>query len=1071
MYDLSTPKEQIKVIKVKFPKLPAKPDLPARENDVLEYWKQINLVKRVQEESSKNPLFVFLEGPPTANGHPHIGHALTRAIKDVVLRYKTMTGHYVSPRIGGWDCHGLPVEIEVEKDLGLKNKEDIEAYGVDRFIKECPISVMRYVNEWETMSERIGFQLDLPRSYVTMSEDYIESVWWSLQQIYNKKLLFKGHKVVPYCTRCGTSISSHEVAQGYAETTDPSIFIKFQVKGNPKQHFLAWTTTPWTLLSNLVLAVNEEESYIEIEHEGESLIFAKDLLPKLFSTDKTIIKEYVGKDLLGMEYEALFSYTAEKKTGKAHFVVAADFVSMEDGTGIVHCAPAFGIEDYELCKEIGVDLFNPVLENGNFFDDMPDFGGMHVKEADPHIMEQLKAENKLLRVETITHTYPFCWRCDSPLLYYAMESWFIGMSQVRERIRKLNQQIRWVPKHLKDGRFGNFLDELKDWSLSRSRYWGTPLPIWTCEKGHEFIVGSREELNKLTKGGLPKNFSLHKPDVDNIEVHCPTCEAKANREEYVIDAWYDSGSASFAQWHYPFENKDEFEKHFPIDFITEAIDQTRGWFYSLLAISTVVFDEAVYKSCLTMGHVLTAEGKKMSKSRGSAIYSEETFEKYGADPVRWLFFSGPTWNDVRFGFELLEDEIKEFILPLWNVLSFFITYANLDEYSPNLKKYNVVYSKRPLVDRWILSRYHNTLKDVQTAFDDLSIHQATKALKSFLTNDLSNLWIRQSRRRFWEKSLTISKKSAYSTLYEILESLSKVLAPLIPFLSEEMYRILVRSQGNGLDSVHLEIYPVSDAKKIKPKIEESVAISREVITNGRSIRARKNLKARWPLQEVILVSSATGKKAITSCKDLIMQELNVKSLEFSDDPLAFQDIEFAPNFKQLGPKFKKNANDVATWMKAQKGSTAKEIAQVLNEKGEYQATINEEELTINKDDLEVRITEKEGYSGSSFKEGDLFLNLTQSDALIHEGFVRDLIRRIQSMRKDLELVYDANISVHLTKLDATTKKIVKEYTSLIQDEVLATNLDFSVIKEGFKKDWSIKDPQGKTRNVSISIET
>ncbi|MHA1993708.1 MAG: isoleucine--tRNA ligase [Candidatus Hodarchaeales archaeon] len=1056
---------------MKFPTLPAKPDLPTREKDVLEYWKQINLEKRVQEESSENPLYIFLEGPPTANGLPHIGHVLPRAIKDVFLRFKTMTGHFVSPRIGGWDCHGLPVEIEVEKDLGLKDKEDIEAYGVDRFIKECRISVMRYVNEWEAMDERLGVQLDLPRAYITMAENYVESVWWSLQQIYNKKLLFKGHKVVPYCTRCGTSISSHEVAQGYAETTDPSIFIKFQIKGEPRRHFLAWTTTPWTLLSNLVLAVNEEESYVEVEHEGENLIFAKALLTRVFPTEKTVIQEYLGKDLLGIEYEALFPYTAENKTGKAHFVVAADFVSMEDGTGIVHCAPAFGIEDYDLCKEIGVEMFNPVLENGNFVDDMPDFGGMHVKAADPKIMEKLKTDNKLLRVEEITHTYPFCWRCDSPLLYYAMESWFIGMSQVRERIRELNQQIRWVPKHLKDGRFGNFLDELKDWSLSRSRYWGTPLPIWTCENDHEFIVGSREELNKLTKGGLPKDFSLHKPDVDNIEVHCPTCQTQATREPYVIDCWYDSGSATFAQWHYPFENKDEFEKHFPIDFITEAIDQTRGWFYSLLAISTVVFDERAYKSCLSTGHGLTAEGKKMSKSRGSVIYPEEAFEKYGADPVRWLYFNVPTWNDIRFGFSLLEDEIKEFFLPLWNVLSFFITYANLDDYSPNLKKYKVAYSKRPLLDRWILSRYHNTLKEVYTAFDNLAVHRATKALKNFLTNDLSNLWIRQSRRRFWEKSLTISKKSAYSTLYEILESMSKVLAPLMPFLAEEMYRILVRSQGNGLDSVHLETYPVSDAKRVKPKIEESVAISREVITNGRSIRAKKDLKARWPLQEVIIVSSASGKKAVTSCKDLVMQELNVKSLEFSNNPLEFQDIELAPNFKQLGPKYKKNANDVATWMKAQKGSTAKEIAQILEEKGEYQVTINGEELIIDKDDLEVRITEKEGFSGASFKEGDLFLNLSLTDELIQEGFVRDLIRRIQSMRKDLELAYDANISVHVTKLNPNTKKIVTKYTSLIKDEVLATDLDFSATKKGFKKEWAIQDPQGKTRKVSITIES
>jgi len=1055
---------------LKFPSLPTKPDLPARENKVLENWEKIGLNDKVQDRSKEKPLFIWLEGPPTANGHPHVGHALTRCIKDVYLRYKTMTGHFVSPRIGGWDCHGLPVEIEVEKDLGLKNKEDIEAYGVDKFIKECPISVMRYVNEWEYMSNRIGFQLDLSRSYITMSEDYIESVWWSLKQIYEKKLLFKGLKVIPYCTRCGTSLSSHEVAQGYAETTDPSIYIKFKVKGESNRYFLAWTTTPWTLLSNLVLAINENETYVEIEHEGDTLIFAKALVPQIFSKEKKIIKEFIGKELLGMKYEALFSYTEEKKSGKAHFVVNADFVSMTDGTGIVHCAPAFGVEDYELCQEIGVAMFNPVLENGNFVDEMPDFGGMHVKAADPLIIKKLEDENKLLFEKTITHTYPFCWRCDSPLLYYGIESWFIGMSQMREKIQKLNQQIRWVPKHLKDGRFGNFLDELKDWSLSRSRYWGTPLPIWTCENKHEFAVGSREELNQLTKGNFPKDFSLHKPDVDEIEVHCPTCQTKAVREPYVIDAWYDSGSAFFAQWHYPFENKEQFEKHFPIDFITEAIDQTRGWFYSLLAISTVLFDKPAYMNCLTMGHVLDSDGKKMSKSKGNAINPEDAFNRFGADPVRWLYFNAPTWNDARFGFNLVENGIKEFILPLWNVLSFFTTYANLDNYSPTLKKYSVAYSKRPLLDRWILSRYHSTLKDVHSAFDDLAIHQATKALTSFLTNDLSNLWIRQSRRRFWEKTLTISKKSAYSTFYEILESLSRTLAPILPFLADDMYHILVRSQDRGLDSVHLEEYPNSNLKMIKPKIEGDLEIAREIITLGRSIRAKKDMKVRWPLQKIVIVTNKTGKKAVTAFKTLIMQELNVKALEFSNDPLSFQDIEFAPQFKKLGPKFKKNANAVATWMKAQKGSDSKKIAQTLEETGEYVIEIDGKKVTISSEDLEVRITEKEGYSGSPFQEGDLFLNLEMNSDLIQEGFVRDLIRRIQSMRKDLELIYDAEIELNLTKLGVETKKIVKAYSNLIKEEVLATKLSFTSKKKGFKKDWIIQDPEGKDRSITINIQ-
>jgi len=1057
---------------LKFPTLPDKPDIPSREESILKKWIEIDLENKVQQTSRKNKPFVFLEGPPTANGHPHMGHALTRAIKDVYLRYKTMTGHFVTPRIGGWDCHGLPVEIEVEKQLGLESKEDIVKYGVEKFIVKCKESVMRYVGEWEDMSKRIGFHLDLSRSYITMSEDYIESVWWSLKQIYEKKLLFKGAKVVPYCTRCGTPISSHEVAQGYQETEDPSIYIKFKIKNEDNKYFLAWTTTPWTLLSNLVLAVNEEETYVEVEHEGNVLIFAKALLPRVFPEGKKILKEFPGKDILGMEYEALFSYTREKTKGKRHFVVSADFVSMEEGTGIVHCAPAFGVEDYELCQKVGVAMFNPVLENGEFRKDMPFFGGMHVKKADPHIMEKLKEENKLLRVEKIKHTYPFCWRCDSPLLYYAMESWFIGMSQLRKEIQELNQQIRWMPKHLKNGRFGNFLDELKDWSLSRSRYWGTPLPIWTCDScHHQFAIGSLAELNERTKGGLPENFTLHKPDVDKITVLCPKCNKKATREEYVIDCWYDSGSSPFAQWHYPIENKEEFEKHFPIDFITEAIDQTRGWFYTLLAISTVLFNKPAYKTCLTMGHIQDEEGKKMSKSKGNVIAPEEVFQRYGADPARWYLYSTPTWNDVRFGFNLIEESLKEFILPLWNVLLFFITYANLDEYTPRGKKYQIAYSKRPLLDKWILSRYNNMLKDVHQAFEDLSIHNAIKAYQNFLNNDLSNLWIRQSRRRFWEKKLTVSKKSAYSTLYEILTSLSKALAPFIPFLSEEMYRILVQSQGLGLESVHLETYPKPNQRYIKENIEEQMAIAREVITNGRAIRARKDIKLRWPLSQVIFVCDDHAKKALTSLQELVKQELNVKEIIFSDNPLEFQEITFSPNFKTLGPKYKKHANSVASWIKTQSGQKAKEIADTLKKEGKYSTEIEGEQITIDTDDLDIRIIEREGYSGASFEHGNLFLNLDLSEDLRKEGFVRDVIRRIQSMRKDLELPYDAEISVHVSEIDEESRKTIQDFTPLIQEEVLALSLDFKEAKKGFKKEWNIVDPSGNTHQLTITIES
>ncbi|MFX1506209.1 MAG: isoleucine--tRNA ligase [Promethearchaeota archaeon] len=1055
---------------MKFPTLPTTPDLPAQEEAIFDFWRKNEIEKKVQESTKDNPPYVFVEGPPTANGHPHMGHALTRAIKDVFLRYKSMTGHHITPRIGGWDCHGLPVEIEVEKELGLEGKEDIEAYGIEKFNAKCRESVLRYVNEWEEMSTRIGFHLDMPRSYITMSEEYIESVWWSLKEIYKKKLLFKGHKVIPYCTRCGTPISSHEVAQGYQETQDPSIYIKFRVKGEENRYFLAWTTTPWTLLSNLVLAIAKDETYIEVEHENESLIFAKKLLSPVFPEGKPIIREFKGEDLVGMEYEALFPYTALKKRGKAHFITDADFVLMDEGTGIVHCAPAFGVEDYELCQEIGVEMFNPVLEDGTFVKEMPDFGGMHVKEADSHIMEKLRENNQLLREKTITHTYPFCWRCDSPLLYYAIESWFIGMSQLRKTIQELNQQIRWMPKHLKDGRFGNFLDELKDWALSRSRYWGTPLPIWTCDNGHEFAIGSREELDNLTEGGLPKDFSLHKPYVDQINVKCPSCKANSTREEYVIDCWYDSGAAPFAQWHYPFENKEEFNSHFPVDFITEAIDQTRGWFYSLHAISTVVFDSVSFKTCLTMGHTQDEEGKKMSKSKGNVIAPKLVFEKYGADPARWMLFSTPTWNDVRFGLNLVEESMKDFILPLWNVLLFFVTYANLDQYSPNDKKYQISPVDRPIIDQWILSRYNNTLKDFHEGFDDLSIHQVIKSLQNFLNSDLSNLWIRQSRRRFWEKELSLSKKSAYSTLYEILHSLAKTLAPILPYLSEKMYQDLVISQGFGLESVHLERIPEPNVNLINSKIESLVKITRDAITNGRAIRAQKGLKARWPLPQVIFVSNKEGKEALVTLKDIILQELNVKDMTFTDDPLEFQEIIFSPKFKILGPKFKKKANTVASWMRSQKGKEAKEIADQITQKGSYKVTIEGEAFEISKDDLEIKITEREGYSGASFSHGDLFLNLELTVDLINEGFVRDLIRRIQSMRKDMELEYDDEIIVNISKTDSKIVEVIKNHSALIKEEVLAHRLEFLTSQEGFTKEWKIQDPLDHIREITISLQ-
>ncbi|MHA1448172.1 MAG: isoleucine--tRNA ligase, partial [Candidatus Hodarchaeales archaeon] len=763
------------------------------ERKILTKWADSDLYNQIQNKQSPKGKFVFLEGPPTANGMPHIGHVLTRVIKDVFLRQKTMDGYNVSPRIGGWDCHGLPVEIEIEKKLGFTSKEQIEEYGIGRFNDLCKKSVLKYTQEWIKMSERLGFLLDMENSYVTMTNEYIESVWWTLKQLYDKKLLFKGFKIVPQCPRCGTSLSSHEVALGYKDARDPSIFIKFKIKGKENQYLLAWTTTPWTLVSNLLLAVKNDANYVRIEHEGEELIFAEEMVEKVFGEKLPVLERMKGKDLVGIRYEPLLEYTGKAK-GDTHKVVAAWFVNLEEGTGIVHCAPAFGAEDFDLCEELGIPLFNPVKPDGTFIDEVPLFGGMFVKEADPHIIEHLDETGKLLKSGTITHTYPFCWRCDSPLLYYALESWFIKMSSLRKNLVANNKQIFWVPAHLRDGRFGNFIEEAKDWALSRKRYWGTPMPIWNClnnDCNHQFAIGSIAELEKHAEEFKRENLDLHIPYINDLSVKCPKCGNKAEREVYVIDTWYDSGAAFLAQWHYPFENKEVFKDHYPVDFITEAIDQTRGWFYTLHAISTALFDKPAYLSCLTMGHLLDEDGLKMSKSKGNAISPDEAMSYYGADALRWYLFSTPTWRSARFSPDLLKESLKNFQMLLWNIISFYQTYADLDNFNPATSE-KIDIAQRPVMDRYIISKLNSLVKNVRKGFDDLKIHTATDAIVTFLSDDLSQWWIRGSRRRFWEKKESAEKTAAYNTIFEIIDTLLKLISPMVPFTAEYFYTEIIK---------------------------------------------------------------------------------------------------------------------------------------------------------------------------------------------------------------------------------------------------------------------------------------
>ncbi len=1068
-----------------FKKTVENPKFPELEEKILKMWEQVDIEKKIQEKHANDPPFVFLEGPPTANGLPHMGHALTRAIKDVFLRYWTMKGHRVTPRIGGWDCHGLPVELEVEKQLGFSGKDDIEKYGVAEFNQLCRESVLKYVREWVQMTKRIGFHLDMEHPYVTMTNEYIESVWWSLKQLFDKNLLFKGHKVVPYCPRCGTPLSSHEVALGYKDADDPSIYIRFQSKKDPHLYFVAWTTTPWTLPSNLLLAVKASAEYVKVKPKGSNdvHVIAKVLMNSVFDPKEVEIIDVVkGEDLEDEEYVPLFDFTPVQE-GKSHRIKTATFVTLEEGTtGIVHVAPAFGADDYELCREHGVELFNPVDLEGKFDHSLPRIGGKFVKDADEVIMQWLEEEGKLLKRGTITHTYPFCWRCSSPLLYYAIDTWYIGMSQLRDRLVELNEQIFWKPNHLKHGRFGNFLKEAKDWALSRNRYWGTPLPIWVCEQGHYSCVGSVEELKQWSLEPVSDPLDLHRPYIDEIRIKCHECGQPASREPHVIDCWYDSGSAPFAQWHYPFEHQDEFKDHFPVDFITEAHDQTRGWFYSLHAVATAVFDSIAYKRVLSMGHVLDQEGKKMSKSLGNVVSPNDMFDQFGADATRWLLYSTPTWNNIRFGPDLVREAMRLFQLPLWNTYSFFMTYAELDGFDPRDEKFELEKDERDLLDQWLLSRLQHLIRDVRDAMEDFEVHRAVHHFREFM-DDLSNLWLRASRRRFWEKEITKSKISGYQTLYDVLVTLSKLLAPFMPFMAEHLYQTLVVPvMDKPADafplSVHLESYPMPDDQWINDALDEQFSYVKDLIVQGRAIRARTNLKIRQPLSQAVVVASRDILDRVQPFAELIKTELNLKDVEFTTDPGKVVEQKIKPHYDKLGPKFRKEANKVGNHLKGLSGSSVENLLKQLEEKGVATINIDGTEYELSSDDFEVVTTNVEGYEGGEFKGGQVFLNTNLTPELKKEGLAREVIRRIQMMRKDLNLDFEQLIDVHY---EASTElaTVIKEYQSLIKNETLTKSLRRLTSKDKSKSrtaarskfmEWTITDVEGKQHHLTLDVK-
>lgn len=1039
--------------KYRFKPVSPQNNFPEMEERILDFWMTENIYEKTNELRSKGKeIYTWLEGPPTANNVPHMGHGLTRALKDAMLRYQTMQGKLVVPRIGGWDCHGLPVELEIEKKMGFNSKTDIEEYGIKEFNQLCRESVLKYTDDWVEMSQRIGFWLDLDSSYVTMTDDYIESVWWSLKTLYEKGLIYKGTRVAPYCSRCGTTLSSHELAQGYKDVIDPSIFIKFNSKDMDGVKYLAWTTTPWTLLANVMLSVNPDLDYVIVEHDGEKLLLAEGLLDqalKLGKKDKRpeVLERFKGKDLEGREYEPLFPYF--KDIGGYSFkVTLADYVTLESGSGVVHSAPAFGADDAETGNKYGAPVVNPVDLEGKFTDAVPPLAGMWVKDADKKIIKILKDEGKLYRRENYEHSYPHCWRCDTPLLYYGTESWFIKMSQLRDDLVKNNENIVWQPNYLKHGRFGNFIENVVDWNLSRSRYWGTPLPVWTCDTCKKFeFIGSVKELED--KVSLPEDFELHRPWVDEVKWSCD-CGGTYIREEYVIDTWYDSGSAPFAQYHYPFENKEIFEKEFPYDFITEAIDQTRGWFYSLLAISTALFGKASFKNVLCMNFVQAEDGSKMSKSKGNTIEPKELFDSVGADATRWYLCATPAWNPMRFGKSLVVEAQRRVINTLWNVYSFFVTNANVDDFDP---KDVVPVKKRSEIDRWILSRLQGVIDDVKNGFDSLTFHTAIKSLDFFVLEELSNWFVRRSRRRFYGSEMTEDKLSGYHTLYEVLTTLSKLMAPFTPYLSEEIYQNLEynHDSGNNLASVHMQMFPSSNKSYVNKSLEDKMALALAITNAARAARAAAGIKARQPLPEIlVLVEKETGSLP-KGLVEVVKKEINVKKLSFTSDDDSLVEYRVQPLLKVLAPKVKGNITKIKNHLENLTKAETKRVVKSINQTGKVEIEIEEELWNFDSNEILVHSDPSEGYALGSFRNVEVFLNTNITDELRLEGLARGIVRHIQETRKSLNLDYLDRINLFVYSEDKQIVSAINKHGDYIKSETQSNSLEIKIHEESLTR--------------------
>jgi len=1037
-----------------YKKVPTTLNFVEREKETLKFWKDNQIFEKSVQLRQGAPAYTFFDGPPTANGKPHIGHVLTRAMKDIIPRYKTMRGYDVL-RKAGWDTHGLPVELEVEKELGLDGKEQIEQYGVIPFIQKCKESVWKYKGEWEVMSDRMGFWADMDNPYITYDNDYIESEWWALKAIYEKGLLYKGHKIVPYCPRCGTALSSHEVAQGYKEVKETSATVRFRVPDEENTYFLAWTTTPWTLPSNVSLCVNPDVTYAYVRVDGkETLIMAKDLIGTVLEGhDTEIIKEVVGRELEYKHYEPLFECTRKAAGGKdAFYVMVDDYVTTTDGTGIVHNAPAFGEDDYRVCKKYDLPFVQMVDSKGEMCGGTP-WDGVFVKKADPMVLKDLDERGLLFAAPRFEHSYPFCWRCDTPLIYYARSSWFIAMTKVKDRLIDYNRRINWIPETIKEGRMGNFLENVIDWGISRERYWGTPLPVWVCDKcGKIHVVGSRKELSELT--GCDENVELHKPYVDPLTWKCE-CGGTMRREPVVIDCWFDSGSMPFAQWHYPFENKDKFQRRYPANFISEAIDQTRGWFYTLSAIAACLFDSPAFLNCIVLGHVQDKEGRKMSKHIGNVVDPWVLLDNQGADAVRWYFYtSSMPWLPNRFSAEAVSESQRKYMGTFWNTYAFYILYADIDNFDPT--RHKLVRENLTPMDRWILSRLNTLMGHVEAYLDDLKMTEAGREMQDFM-DDLSNWYVRRCRERYWGKDMTADKEAAYMTLYTVLKTMALISAPFTPFMSETMYQNMVRTVDKSApESIHLCDWPHKDESFIDPELEANMAAVLDIVVLGRSARNAANIKNRQPVASMYVQGKALPDMYVS----IIADELNVKEVRFVDDASSFISYRVKPQLKTLGPRYGKLLPKINQYLAGEGVGNA--VVAAHNRGESYKFDIDGTEISLAAEDVLVSTEENAGFVTVTEHDLSVVLDTNLTPELIEEGFVREIVSKVQTMRKEagFEVTDHIVLSHHGNSL---IEGIFARHGAEIAADTLADSIKLG--SAGYVKDWEING-----ESVTLGVE-